>query len=101
MPPATHLPATDIDDDLRRREVVRGQDSWNLQPGLRAHERLESRHLIRVLRQIFEESHTVCDQTARLWLWQAHYVAGVSQRSRSSRTASMAGRSSSAIWFWL
>jgi hypothetical protein len=30
-----------------------------------------------------------------------HFVAGVSQRLRSSRTASMAGRSSSAIWPWL
>jgi len=32
---------------------------------------------------------------------RAPFAAGASQRSRSSRTASIAGRSSSAIWSWL
>ena len=53
------LPAADIDNGTRRREIAGGQDGRNLQPRLCTHQRLESRELVRMPGQVVEESRAV------------------------------------------
>lgn len=53
------LPAADIDNGVRRREVVGGQHGRDLQPRLCTHLRLESHELVRMLGQVVEYSYAM------------------------------------------